>query len=758
MDKSELSEHMRLFLFSLREDAKLSQAQVSERSGLSQGKLILDQKTVSRIEKNPLDGDVFKIAAYMSAVGSNLDAYSKEMQSFINKYRGGFMDQVTKLQNNEVIDRTMNKVVEAKNMLKQFNHAYIDKTPLHARLDTAVSNLEGLKRKPVIGCFGHYDSGKSTLLNTLTDSDFLPVRYQPATSIVNLLVHRDDKPAYLTGDVALFKKGFLPHMINNKDLVEKYLIEEGGKEVLDKYGTHDWDKETMDKDAYISVSYLNSPILNRIWLLDTPGNLNDCDPETGESKDTELATSGIELVDGVVFLSQHSGYMNGPSVDFLIDIIRKRVPSSKQHILDHILFVKTHCHFGISKDDIKSVELTTMKRIHKQLDTTVFSVWKSENCLTETPTPRMLADRTVSFWRETDYLRKETLSKIDEMSLFLLENQDQLIKKRVQEVEKAILNSINSSIAQLEGYKKSGEDRLNEVKEQDARFRQQSTNVVHQFNEAITSTHAIENDCINELKMYYNSLSSSGNIESLINENFSDKKDAEQGIGGIISQLLSSKLESTLKSHSTPFNNQIDRLLDVWQDIAPKSPTGNTNVDIEGLSVEGFDSRSAFIGGLAGLGSLGAMALYVSTIASNLGAYILVGKAAGVLTSLGLASSVTGVTSFVAAIGGPITIGILLAAGIGYMVYRLSGGKWQSSLAKKITKALDKNSPLDEVNKVIKNYWSSTRTATEACLGELQSETEKHIEKLYTDAKTAFELDELDVCIDNLSLVRPLFG
>lgn len=752
MEKHALSEHMRIFLLKLREDSKLSQGEVSKRSGMLEGKFILDQKTVSRIEKNPLDGDTFKVAAYMSAIGSSLDVFTKEMQSFIDKIRGNVMDQVTKFQNVELIDNTMAKVEEAKAMLRKFNHAYLNETSLEQGLDSAVSSLQGLKRKPVIGCFGHYDSGKSTLLNTIISNDFLPANYLPATSIVNLLIHIDDKPDHLRGDVALFREGFLPHMIHTPELVDAYLIEEGGREILEKYGTHNWDEDTMDAGAYISVSYLNAPILNRVWLLDTPGNLND-DASEGESKDTKLATAGVEMVDGVLFLSQHCGYMNGPSTTFLEQIIKQRKPSAKEHALDHLLFVKTHCHPGMTDTEIEQVESRTMKRIHKRLDTTVFSVWRNSNAIEHTPSAEQLAARTVSFWRETASLRERTLAKIDEMSLFLVENQDRLVTLRVQEIEKAIINTINLVIADLEGKKASGEQRLNEVQEQDARFRQQSTHVVTQFKEAIETTKGMEHYCITEMKMYYNSLVSTGNIESLINEHFDDKKEAEQGIGGIISQLLSTKLESTLKSQAAPFNNQIDRLLDAWQDIAPKSPTTAKGVDIDGLDVSGFDSRAVFIGGLAGLGSLGAMAIYVSTIASNLGGYILVGKAAGVLTSLGLAGSVTSVTSFVAAIGGPITIGIVLAAAIGYAVYRLFGGKWQTALAKKIKDALDKNSPLDEVNRVIGKFWSSTREATQSCLRELQLQTDEHIEKLYQQANTNYDMQELDDCIEHLGTI-----
>lgn len=747
MNKEKLTIHMREFLIKLRENAKLSQKQVSERSGISEGKSLLDQKTVSRIEKQPLDGDIFKVAAYMTAIGSNLDAYSKEMQSVIQNDRGINMDQLIKSSSAYLIKDMMKKVDSSQELLNNFEHDYIKGLGLDKSFDQFSSDLKGLERKPVIGFFGHYDSAKSTLINTIINNEFLPTKYQPATSIVNLLIHKDEKPSYLSGDVALFRKGFLPHMINDHSLVEKYLIEEGDRSILDKYGTHDWDEAIMDSEAYISVSYLNAPILHRAWLLDTPGNLNDA-----EEQDIEYALSGVELVDGVVFCSGHVSYMNGEHVAFLTNILSKRLPALKSNPLDHVLFVKTHSHPAMTMDDIRSIESGAMKRIYKKLDTTVFTHWYESDAIESKPLVEDLTNKTCSFWRETEELRTETLSAIDEMSFYLMGNQDSLIAIRVQEIEKLITKRIAGAVAKLNSFKKSAEDRLKEVKEQDARFRKEADGLINQFNETIESTKKLEKECFNDLHMFYSSLSRAEYIEQLIEDNFEDKKEAEQGIGGVISQLLSTRLESTLKAHSSPFNAKIDQLLMSWQEIAPSISVddADSDIDMDGIDLSGFDARSAFVGGLAGIGSFGAMALYVSGIASNLGAYILVGKAAGVLTSLGLASSVTGVTSFVAAIGGPITIGIALAAAIGYAVYRLFGGKWQSSLAKKVETALDKKSPMNDVKSTIEKYWSSTYDATTACLVELQKQTDKHIEKLYKTAQTDFDVDALNDCIDKV--------
>jgi hypothetical protein len=156
---------------------------------------------------------------------------------------------------------------------------------------------------------------------------------------------------------------------------------------------------------------------------------------------------------------------------------------------------------------------------------------------------------------------------------------------------------------------------------------------------------------------------------------------------------------------------------------------------------------AAFIGGFAALSSLGAMAIFVSTIASNLGAYILVGKAAGVLVSLGLVGSVTTVTSFVAAIGGPITIGLALASILGYLVFRLFSDSWQEALAKKVVKAINNEDAWEDIEATAITFWESTTQAIENGLDALKNDTEEHLAKLFEEAKENFDTTDLEIQI-----------
>ena len=69
MNREKLNNILRDFLIGKRKLAELSQSDVAARSEVYGMGKILDQKTVSRIEQQPINADAIKIAGYLSAVG-----------------------------------------------------------------------------------------------------------------------------------------------------------------------------------------------------------------------------------------------------------------------------------------------------------------------------------------------------------------------------------------------------------------------------------------------------------------------------------------------------------------------------------------------------------------------------------------------------------------------------------------------------------------------------------------------------------------
>ena len=73
---------------------------------------------------------------------------------------------------------------------------------------------------------------------------YCPLGESPTTRLVTLVGHSEYRPSSLSAKVALFKKGFSPHMIHNPDHVAGHLLEQGGEELLSRGG-----------DAYFAVVF-----------------------------------------------------------------------------------------------------------------------------------------------------------------------------------------------------------------------------------------------------------------------------------------------------------------------------------------------------------------------------------------------------------------------------------------------------------------------------------------------------------------------
>lgn len=743
MGHQKINERLQKFLISSRENAGLSQSDVAARSEVFGIGKTLDQRTVSRIEKQPMTVDAIKIAGYLSAVGIQPNKYYELLTEYTYKEDGFIMSNVGKNSIKDKVENAKGLIASVKSHVASYDHEYIDTINLTDKIEQLEIAADGLNRKPIIGCFGHFDAGKSTILNTIINKSLLPADYQPATCVVNLIMHETDKPKTISGKVAVFKKGFKPHMINSFSQVEEFLIEQGGVDILERLGVHDYEDES-DNDAYMAIVFSESEILRSVWLLDTPGDLNSSD-----DSDTEKALGGVELADGIIFVSNHTGFLKDGDLGFASNIIRHKPPIDKSCELEHLIFIQSHCHSGISKSDVSKVQKKAFSRTKKQLDNLIFNSWLEDGFITELPSCDDLVGRVQAFWRENEEYRTNTLEKVAKMASYLTTNQESIVDKYISNLLDGVEGLLKSEVNILNSKKTESLERIREVNEQDARFRNISTQLVEEFNQLIDSCESRKKHDVDAMSTYYKYNTSADGLEELINDTYSDKKDAQSELGNYISQLLTSKLESTLKASGKTVSNEIDSLLSKWQEAAPSISTINIDHSIDGLGTDfsAFNSKAAFVGGLAGLGSLGAMALYVSTIASNLGAYLLVGKAAGVLASFGLVGSVTSVTSFVAAIGGPITIGIALAAAVGYIIYRLVGGSWQKSLAKKASEAIRKESVFDNIEKAISDFWNSTAKAIKAGLEELITQTDDYIEKLKSDAEVQYNSQELERCI-----------
>lgn len=156
----------------------------------------------------------------------------------------------------------------------------------------------------------------------------------------------------------------------------------------------------------------------------------------------------------------------------------------------------------------------------------------------------------------------------------------------------------------------------------------------------------------------------------------------------------------------------------------------NLNEEEGSINDIGFDPKAAFAGGLVGVGAIGALAVWVSTL-GNLGGYIVTAKLLGILNALGIGVGAGAFSAFVAAIGGPITIFVAIGVIIATAVYKIFGQSWQKRLSKKIKSAIEDKDFAKKTEKgQIEKYWSDTRRAFDVGADALEEEYQDNLAEL----------------------------
>lgn len=760
-----LNDYIAKQLVELREKSEQSQKQVADISYLEGSDVVLNQRKVSRIEKEPLSANSIDIAAYMIAIGKQPQDFFTLLQVATAKFRT--TNQMDILEMKTISSEKIKvAIASAYDKLENGHKVLLNSTnpsPSHIILresfTLAKENLKSLNRKPTIGMLGHYDSGKSSKLNVIIGEGMgitLPEDYQPTTNILNLLMHTSDRPNTLSKEpVAVFKTGFKPHMIHDKSKVEKYLIGQGGQEFLHEIGQHSYGELNPEyKDAYIAVIFMGSPVLEKMWLLDTPGDMNGDD-----SNDSDVAISGVDLVDGLFFLDSVSGFLDKHSFGFFSEVLRANPPIDPDNPMAHIRIFATKAH-GIKPEEMDSLRNRLTVRYGKQFDEFIFKSWADDLIRAgkevgpNTFNARQISDVILPYAREIPEFKANMLKQLDDMAGYLMEHHCQFIEQSAEKVLESLRILMRNKINQTKKLKDDVDTRKSEAKERAARFRLAHTKV----NTALISIldvniPAYRQSCEKEMKGLAARLSNQSYIESLINENYTDKKEAVNSIGDHIGQLISSEFETTVKNNAASYSDKVQLVMNEFESELNDS-IGDTNYSVGDTSID-FDAKAAFLGGLTGLTGFGAMSVYASAVAagSNLGGYILSAKLAGLLVNLGLASSTTAVISTISALGGPVGIGIAIASIIGILAWKFFGASWQEALAKKVIKSLDKKPFMDNVQPKIDDFWNQTVAALKACMINLEIEMEKDISSSNAMAESEFSTEDVDTWLSELNII-----
>jgi len=624
---------------------------------------------------------------------------------------------------------------------------YIDKFPSIEALDIttppATPNdlkeaIERYKQKPNLVLTGGFDAGKSHLANWLLGSKNLPEAYQPATRIITFVRHSEDRPNWCKDDVLILGDGFWQRdekgqqiidlmLLNNQERCENNCIIAGEFDVLQKYGVHG---ENEDISAYAAIVYLNSTLLKACNLVDLPGYSDEPDEV---SKDVEKATNAAKIADILIYASPVTGHINGQDMIRLSSLL-ELLPAAEQEYEDfptlgNFFVVATHANPSISDDQLKGIPKRAAQRLYKNLGEAVLKR-RSEKIKREI-SEEDLQKRFFTFWSDTparcqalsDDLTKLLKTLFPKVRMSHISREMQVLVEVNAKKSDILIEEYKSKLANIEHERaklKALEDNELTRHPESQRRRKKALNKIQELKQATKSS----------FKRKAAQLLTVDNVERIIRCKYDSKSEAQEYLAGYLTEQLKHELTQISEKNAEEFRREIEDFLKSYQ-VTLKLPNFN-----ETINVTGFDEKAAFLGGLTGLSGFGALGFWAATL-GNLGGYILVAKLVSLLSALGISFGLTGgtagVMAIVAAIGGPVVLGVALMAGLAMAIWGFFSESWEKRLAKKVVSYFEEQNVCDKFQKAIDDYWEDTAKAFNPAADAVETDWQKYIENFRQD-------------------------
>ncbi|MCM3623676.1 dynamin family protein [Brevibacillus borstelensis] len=606
--------------------------------------------------------------------------------------------------------------------IEEYNKKPEYQTAINKILELAeITNIYGAK--PLVALLGPSDAGKSTMINSLTGIDALLSQWTPTTSSTVYVKHINDKPSWMgNNNVCIFKaeahdKGWNFRKIHDMEYCKEHILYIGDYHILEKHCNRNLG--TSNKEVDSAVVYLDSNILLSCDIVDLPGF------GTEEMEDTVRAQRAKDEADIVLFLCQSNSFLNKQSdILFLKDVIRT-IPifnTNEVPLLSNLFVIASQAHV-VGPDKISHVLDTRSHAFSEQLSDEliqqIFNVNKREFV-------EIFKKRFFSYSLDTPVLRE----KFEKAFRELLVNQLPSIRKArlnnaIEEFKSESRTLFANEVKKYETILKDRENSKKEyekaVLEKPKRFEEINAlrNQVISFIEK-----SLKNNTL-EMKLWEKETITESYIVDLINEKNYDKKQAKEFLLSNISDLYYAKMQEILKGSVSEFNTLLTQF---FEDVEKKA-NSLSKISVGNVQIP-FDFKGALAGGIAGATVLGGLGLWAATV-GNLGGYILVAKGVSLLSALGISVGGTAAAaSFVALIGGPITIGIAIALGVFAIVSSFFGDGWKKRIAKEVVKTLEKEQVINSYLDAITKFWNDSKIGLNEVVVEILHKIEEHLENL----------------------------
>lgn len=601
----------------------------------------------------------------------------------------------------------------------------------YERLENLKSVVEKSLRKPRIAIIGHSDVGKSHMINSIIGEDLLPVDWTPMTSIINYVMHVSDRPKFMKEDVWIFRKFdneiWDSLKLNDEKYCKERLLVKGDYDLLDDYGVR-VDDEVDDCEATSAVTFVDSDFLKNAVIMDVPGY------GTGDRDADDLMT--IEAkghADILIYLSLSNAFMRGDEIEYLKESIHTLsvIENKKNNDLDPLcnLFIVASQAHVINDQDATKVKCVLDKGAKRVLKTFPQTYWNERESITGYKyDDDVFRNRFFSYTTDVDHLKLRFMNELNG----LLGRLSQVIKEQglsfIYNTVKSELHWVNedvkSSIHLIENQEAS-KKRLNQLLMDEPMRNEEHQALV---NKVLLGIEQHKFKSVSEFTYkYYKTLSEDHIVSVIKKKGFTKVKEDTNYLTSYLNSELQSGMQRICKNEAMVLKKTIDQFLDDFdaKTVGKIDASNDLNFDV------GFDTQAVFAGSLAGLATFGGLAVWASSL-GNLGAYILVAKGVSVLSAVGIsiAGGTASATAAVAAIGGPVTLGIGIALLAMFAVFGIASGSWEQRLAAEIIKANDKQDVLNQYKTVINNFWEDAREAFEVSAKELDDAWYKKIKDL----------------------------
>ena len=506
-------------------------------------------------------------------------------------------------------------------------------------------------------------------------------------------------------------KNFNPSQWNDEKESVRNKLMAGSFDTLRKFGTKESEGEAIG--AKVALVYMDAPILRSCTLIDLPGYADEYEEE-------QMANAASTLADILIYTSPAKGFLDTSDFLQLGGLLRSLSlvdagPNEHTAQYRNLFLVATHADPSILDGDLERILASGARRMHKVLKDSVF---KERNVSVD-----QLKKRFCTFWYENQQRREKLESELKALLGTFL---PPILRDRIDTELRAIKSQAKGYFAgQIEAYNRTLvriEDARENLKTLRAELPEHRKRIGEKREKVKAQVEACREASVAFVRKELAPTLEPSSIEAFIRKNSFHKSDARKDAIAKLVEDSQSRLERFLKAESEKLKPIIDEYLNQYDASLAKVGASEFG-KFESVP---FDAQGAFLGGLAGIGTLGALSLWASAM-GNLGGYILVAKLASVLSALGLGIGSTTAVSFVAALGGPITLAVGLAVLGALGVWALFGESWQSRLSKKISKILHDNKFIEKNEQGANTFWNQTLTAFEAGADETEEKFEKYL-------------------------------